>query len=45
MRLKTADVAPMPSARVSTANVVKPGCLSSIRVPKRRSRSMRAPQT
>ncbi len=41
MRLKTAEVAPIPSASVSTAITVNPGCRSNIRNPKRKSFNIR----
>src|SRR5579875_2083709 len=37
MTLKTAVLAPMPSASTATATQVKPGVLRSIRIAKRRS--------
>ena len=37
IKLKIADVAPIPSARVSAAMRLKPGCLSSLRIANRNS--------
>ena len=38
--LKIAVFAPMPSASVTTATIVKPGFFASIRIPYRKSRNI-----